>query len=382
MAVHSLKGLVRGVKYNPCLNQEKLTEYDLAQFDVNTAKSYGLVNIDPSGNNLAFSKWVTPKRTRTYPFPRIYSTLGRTTKQVTIIPIIKDEGAGTQNNDRINSITFSWMNLMNVHIVLAWYEDAEIKVGTTDRITNQILNAENVREKLLEISRYQASALHWNTNHFKNDFERIYLKAVESYERISRIKNVAMHQAQDHLDTLDKFKVDNQFSVESFKRETLSRSHAAALRESVTEHVLESLSTGEKGIFSISNDLGGQYYLTADEIYWENDQLVIQEAKNTTKDEIPSFPSKIDIKDGLFKLILFANMERVDVNDRTDVPFITRLKLTGNLTGHLFLPNSTKRVSNFCEENHLKPNDRKTITLLNQEAGMNDIEMWITSNDE
>lgn len=378
MAIHSLKGLIKGVKYNPYLNQEKLTEYDLAQFDVNTAKAYGLVNIDTSGNNLAFSKWVTPKRTRTYPFPRIYSTLGRTTKQVPIIPIIKDEGAST-NNDRINSITFSWMNLMNVHIVLAWYEDAERKTGTIDRITNQVLNTESVREKLLEISRYQASALHWNTNHFKNDFERIYLNAVESYERISQIENVAMHKSQDHLDTLDKFKVDNQFSIDSFKTETLSRSYAAALRESVTVHVLESLGMGAKGIFSITNDLGGQYYLTADAIYWENDQLVIQEAKNTTKKKLPSTS---DIKDALFKLILFSNMERVGVDDKTDVPFVTQLKLTGNLIGHLFLPNSTIRVSNFCQENRLSSAHRKTITLLNQEAGMNDFQIWITGNNE
>ena len=93
MAIHSLKGLVKGVSYDPYLNQKKLTEYDIAQFDVNTTKSSGLINIGTSGNNLAFSKWVSPKRTRTYPFPRIYDTLGLSTKKVTIIPVIKDEGA-------------------------------------------------------------------------------------------------------------------------------------------------------------------------------------------------------------------------------------------------------------------------------------------------
>jgi hypothetical protein len=377
MAIHSLKGLVKGVKYNPCLNQGKLTEYDIAQFDVNTAKAYGLVNIGTSGNNLAFSKWVSPKRTRTYPFPRIYNTYGLGTKKVTIIPVIKDEGAAG-DNDRINAMTFSWMNLMNVHIVLAWYEDAK-KVTAKDKITNQALNVENVTEKLIEISQFHSNALHWNTNHFETDFEQIYLSAVESYERISEKENVVMHKARDHLDTLENFKVNNQFCLETFKRVTLSRSHAAALRETVTVHKLESLGEDDKGIFSIINYQGGEYYLTADEIYWENDQLVIQESKNTTKKK---FPSPGDIKDGLFKLILFTNMERVDVDDRTDVPFVTRLKLTGNLTGHLFLPNSTNRVSNFCRENHLKPNDQKTITLLNQEAGMNDFQIWITSNDE
>lgn len=380
MATHSLKGLVKGVKYDPYLNQKKLTEYDLDRFDVNTAKSCGLINVGMSGNNLAFSKWVSPKRTRSYPFQRIYDTLGLSTKKVTIIPVIKDEGAAG-DNDRINGMTFSWMNLMNVHIILAWYEDAS-KVNGKEKITNQILNVESVTEKLIEISQFYSNALHWNTNHFENDFERIYLNAVESYQRISKNENVLMHKAQDHLNTLEDSKVNNQFSLETFKKVTLPRSHAAALRETITDHKLESLGTGEKGVFSIINYQGGEYYLSPDEIYWEHDQLVIQESKNTTEKKFPSFPSIGDVKDGLFKLILFTNMERVDVDGRTDVPFITRLKLTGNLTGSLFLPTSTNRISNYCQANRLSSARRKTITLLNQEAGMNSFEIWITKRDE
>ena len=261
MAINSLKGIIKGVKYEPCLNPGKLMEYDIAQFDVNTVKSYGLVNLGNSGNNLAFSKWVSPKRTRTYPFQRIYNTLGLSTKKVTIIPVIKDEGAAG-DNDRINAMTFSWMNLMNVYIVLAWYEDAR-KVDTKDKITNQILNVGSVAEKLLEISQFQSTALHWNTNHFEEDFEHIYLNAVESYERISEKENVVMHKTQDHLDMLEKFKVNNKFCVNTFKRSTLSRSHAAALRETVTVHKLESIGEDEKGIFLITNYQGGEYYLTA-----------------------------------------------------------------------------------------------------------------------
>ena len=376
MAIHSLEGLVKGVSYDPYLNQRKLTEHNIAQFDVNSAKASGLINIGTSGNNLAFSKWVSPKRTRSYPFQRIYDTLGLSTKKVTIIPIIKDEGAAG-DNDRINAMTFSWMNLMNVHIILAWYEDAR-KVGGKDKITNQVMNVEYVRKKMIEISQFHSNALHWNTNHFENDFERIYLNAVESYQKISEQENVMMHKAQDHLNTLEKFKVNNEFCVETFKKETLPRSHAAALRETATVHELESLGEGEKGIFSITNYQGGVYYLSPDEIYWENDQLVIQESKNTSQKKFPSFPSVGDVKDGLFKLILFANMERVGVDDITDVPFVTRLKLTGNLIGLLSLPTSTDRVSDFCQQNRLSSARRKTITLLNQEASRNKLQIQIT----
>ena len=87
------------------------------------------------------------------------------------------------------------MNLLNIYIILAWYEEAERKPGTTDRITDQILNAEGVREKLHEVSQYQMTALHWNTTHFEEDFESIYLNAVNGYKKISQEKDVAVHRS-------------------------------------------------------------------------------------------------------------------------------------------------------------------------------------------
>ena len=206
MATRYLKGFIRDGRYTPYLNPEEFEEYDIAQFDVNQAQTYGLINLGAQGNNLAFSKWVSPKRTRTYPFARIYNTFHLNTKKITIIPIIKDEGAGTQNNDRINFITFSWMNLLDIYIILAWYEDAERKPGTTDRITNQMLNVESVREKLLEVSQYRMTALHWNTTHFEKDFESIYLNAVNGYKKISQERNVSVHNPRDHLEPVLKSK--------------------------------------------------------------------------------------------------------------------------------------------------------------------------------
>ena len=376
MTTLSLTGFVRDVIYTPRFSPDTLNVYDIAQFDVNQAQSYGLIDLGTSGNNLAFSKWVSPKRTRSYPFARIYNTFHLNTKKVTIIPIIKDEGAGTQNNDRINFITFSWMNLLNIYIILAWYEDAERKPGTTDRITNQILNAESVREKLLEVSRYQMTALHWNTTHFEEDFEAIYLNAVAGYEKISHEKNVAVHSPRNHLQTLKKFKADGHFSLASFKEASLPRSYEAAHRESVTTHILESLEENTKGVFQISNYLGGQYYLTADEVYWEGNQLVIQESKNSSKGK---FPSEDDIKDGLFKLILFANMEEVAIDRKRNVEFTTRLKLTGNLIGSLFLPCTAEDIFNFSAENRLTQTHQQRIFLLNQEASQNNkLQIWVT----
>lgn len=378
MATFSLKGFIRDVRYMPCLGPDTLNLYDIAQFDVNQAQAYGLINLGSSENNLAFSKWVSPKRTRSYPFARIYNTYHLNTKKVTIIPIIKDEGAGTQNNDRINFITFSWMNLLNIYIILAWYEDAERKSGTTDRITNQILNVESVYKNLIEISKYQMTALHWNTTHFEKDFESTYLNAIDGYKKISQERDVAVHSPKNQLQNLEKYKTDGHFSLASFKEASLPRSWEAAHRESLTTHVLESLEKDTKGTFRISNYLGGQYYLTADEVYWENDQLIIQESKNSSKGKLPS---EDDIKDGLFKLILFANMEEVAVDGGENVQFITRLKLTGDLIGSLSLPCATEDVLNFCAENRLSQTYQKRLILLNQEASQNSkLQIWITSH--
>ena len=374
---YSLKGFIPDVRYKTFLEKKDLKVYDIAQFNVNNADKSGLINLGTRCDCLAYSRWSGPKRTRTYPFPHVYDTYNLNTKRVAIIPIIKDEGKDG-NNDRINSITSSWMSLINVYIILAWYEDAERKTGTKEKIDKQLLNAENVQEKLIEISEYQATALHWNTTHFKEDFERIYLKAVESYERISKKENVEMHKAQGHLKALEKYKVDNQFCLETFKRESLAASEKAARRETLTVHKLESLSDDAKGFFSISNYLGGEYYLTTDGIGWENNQLIIEESKNASTPK-GKLPSNTNIKDGLFRLILYSNMERAAFDDMEDVPFITRLRLTGKtVTGTLSLPCESELVSTFCKENSLTPAKQKTIALLNQEADRNNLQVLIT----
>lgn len=51
MATHSLKGLVKGVSYDPYLNEKKLTEYNMSQFDVNKASVCGLINLAGISHN-------------------------------------------------------------------------------------------------------------------------------------------------------------------------------------------------------------------------------------------------------------------------------------------------------------------------------------------
>lgn len=86
--IQHFTGFIRGVKYRACLT-ENLTKVAFEAFDVNQSRAYGIIQTDDA--ELAYSKWVSPKRTRSYPFARIYNTYNAS-KILTIIPIIKDEG--------------------------------------------------------------------------------------------------------------------------------------------------------------------------------------------------------------------------------------------------------------------------------------------------
>ena len=150
------------------------------------------------------------------------------------------------------------------------------------------------------------------------------------------------------------------------------------IREVQTEHRLELLTDGVKGLFCIENYLGGTYYLTADEVYTEGDYIVIQESKNNSRGKLPS---KNDILDGLFKLIIFENLDKLEFAGKT-VNFKTRLKLTGNLKGKIELPAPEEEIKNFSILNNLSSNKTNLLMLLNKEAKINSFSVHIEGNKE
>ncbi len=290
-------GFIRGVSYRTYLAQE-LKEISLDKIDVNKANTFGLIK--SPNTEIAYSQWVSPKRTRSYPFARIYNTYN-SSKVITIIPVIKDEGRDG-DRDRIQYSTISWMNLLNIYIVLAYYETADKSTkkgqGNKQKLTNQQFNNEFVKSQVDEILAYHQSALHWNKNLFEERFVEIFEKALDCYDSISKTTEVLIHSRQGMDSYLQK--IIEEF--EEFKNISLKGSQSASKREALTSHKLEYLVDGLKATFSIENYLGGVYYLTPDEIFHENDTYIIQESKNTSKESLPKLP---DIQDGLFKLIFF-----------------------------------------------------------------------------
>jgi hypothetical protein len=360
------KGFIKDVKYHAQLTPT-LESYALDGFDINNVKTSGLVQIPM--DTLAFSKWVSPKPTRSYPFERVYNTYNGQ-KIVTVIPIIKDEGIDG-DSDFVSYKTFSWMNLLNIYVVLAYYSSATKRPGAKQKITNQKFNADFVRGQIEAITHYKQSALHWNRTLLKEQFTNILQLAVESYQAISAKTSVQVHNYTGRLTTYLK-------DLETYQQTSLNASRRAAQRETKVNHVLETVDASQKYVLEIENYLGGVYSLSPDAIKLEGATWIILESKNTSKGRLPQLS---DIKDGLFKLILFSNLDRLECNGDM-VVFSTRLQLTGNgIQGRLVMPCFTDIVDQFLQNNRFNESQEKTLHLLNQETQANPkLEIVVESN--
>ena len=358
--VLTFDGFVSNVQYTACL-AEKLPEYDFCDFDINKARPCGKIIV--SDGSVAYSKWVSPKRTRSYPFARLYDILNAP-KRITVITVLKDEGIDG-DLDRIQFSTISWLNLFDIYIVLAYYESAvrNSRAGQSKRnkISKQSFSPDFVERQILDILKYKNSALHWNFNLLETSFVDIYRKALDSYQVISRQTGIKMHDRKAQEKYLEKVKAN----FDDFKNLSLSGSKNASIREAAVVHHNEHLSDGSKVRLNIRNYLGGVYYLTADEVIKEGDRYVIQESKNSTKGSLPSLD---DIKDGLFKIALFSNIDALLLEGQK-VDFTVRLKLTGkDIYGTLFMPCSSCELDRFITENRLNERRAKVIRGLYDEC--------------
>lgn len=349
-------GKITGIKYNPKLI-DNLNEVIFKDFDINTSPSSFLLKI--RNNTFAISKWVSPKRTRSYPFERIYNTLN-ISRKITIIPIVKDEGA-KGDRDFIQWDTISLMSLLDVFVIFAYYETAEVKNG---KITNQKFNNKYIITKIKEIENYHSSALHWNLNELNTNLHKIIDKVKKSYKNIEQNTNIKLH----NFDGLDNFKTRIGEDVSLFMEFSRDKAGKAQTREFNTQQPKESLSTLSKAKITITNYLGGKYYLTVDEIKVSKDKILLIEGKHT-KNEI--LPSKSDIKDGLIKMILYSNLNNVSFEDNT-YQSLAVLNLTSNkLKSEINSKSSVIEINKFIELNNLNEKQKAVINIIFEEANKN-----------
>ncbi len=333
----------------------------MESFDINAAPSNFLLKFDK--NKLAVSKWVSPKRTRSYPYERVYNTLSAT-KKITIIPVVKDEGK-TGDRDFIQWDTIALMSLLDVYVILAYYSDADKRITTKGKakITNQKFDNQYIIQKIKEIPNYHSSALHWNLKQAKN-LEEIVKKVKTNYAKIAKKTGVELKSEQG----IDNFLIRVQTGIDEFMKFSRTKAQEAQNREFVTTQPKEALSTSSKAKITIKNYLGGLYYFTVDEVKKSKNTLQLIEAKHSKSTILPS---KGDIKDGLIKMILYTNLEDIYV-DKKAVEVQPILKLTSTkIKSHYDSSRNKLKLVSWCEIHDLKTSQINFLNQLIAEANEN-----------
>lgn len=350
---------ITGINYKPYLTSE-LDEINFHSFDINTCPSTCLINLKKS--KLAISKWVSPKRTRSYPFERVYNSLN-STKKITVIPVIKDEGE-KGDRDFIQWDTISLMSLLDVYVIPAYYENAEVNKRLKGKITNQTFNNNYVKNKIKEISNYYSSALHWNLNEIKYNILGLVNKTKNIYEKISIKTGVKLHNEMG----LERFKKDLLEDANDFMNTSRNKAKEAQRREMLTRQPKEVLKTLSKSKITIKNYLGGYYYFTTDEIKIEKKNIYLIEGKHSANQKLPSIS---DIKDGLLKMILYCNLSSLIYNG---IPFknIPVLSLTSAIIlGEINSKDKSKRIEDFMNKNKFNSFQKILLETLFKEANKN-----------
>ncbi len=338
---------------------DNLRTYNFENFDINNAA--GAFLLEKEKEKIAISRWISPKRTRSYPYERVYDTLAVGGKKATIIPVVKDEGLGG-DRDFLQWDTISLLSLLDVHFIPAFYSEAAKNLKRNDQITAQKLDSEYISAKLAEIFNFKGTALQWNENQTKN-LKDIFEKARNAYREISKNTKTYMHN-EDALNGLIKLtKKPDDFIL--FSR---SKAQKGQNREILSIQPKEALSTDTKGSVTITNLNGGKYFFTCDETLLKENTLYLIQDKHSSR---AIMPSENDIKDGLLKMMVYTNLQNVRVG-KNPVNSKAILRLTSSkLVGSINSDGSEDEIAEFFETNKLETSKQNLIKKLFHDAREN-----------
>ncbi|HNY07481.1 MAG TPA: hypothetical protein PKL64_05265 [Bacteroidales bacterium] len=350
---------ITGIQYQ-VLCAHTLKDISFEKFDINNMPAYCLISDKQYSYNI--SKWVSPKRSRSYPYERVYNTLG-VPKRITVIPIIKDEGS-KGDRDFIQWDTISLMSLLDVYVIFAYYQKADIHPKLKYKVTNQEFDNDYIKEKIIEISNYHSSALHWNLKEIDDTLPFLIDKVKNAYSEIGAKLDVKFHN-NNGIEIFKKQFIDG---VSEFKLMSRQKAKNAQNREQKTLQPKEILSTATKATITIKNYLGGLYYFTTDEIIIKDNHLFLIEDKHTKKENLPKIG---DIKDGLLKMILYCNLKNVMVNDVVYIPEPV-LKLTSvKIKNKISSQDSLEKINQFLMANQFTDKEELLIKNLFRECNIN-----------
>ena len=264
--------------------------------------------------------------------------------------------------DFIQWDTISLLSLLDVHVILAYYDDAEKSVRGADKITNQKFDNEFIKAKLNEIFSFKGNARDWNERE-SGELKNIFVKAKTAYRAISEGTKTYLHN-EDKLDEIIKYAE----TPERFIGYSRRNSQSAQNREFVTIQPNEALSTLSKAKITITNALFGKYYFTVDETIITTKTIELIEAKHTSR---AKFPSKNDIKDGLVKMMLYTNLKSVKLGEKP-LAYEVKIRLTSaKLKSSIDSKASVETFDKFCAENLIDQRQKAFLTELFTEANEN-----------
>lgn len=365
-----IKGFIPEINYTPTLSKDlEMFEQSKLQTDELAQKASFILRF--ANNEYGFSQWVSPKRTRSYPYSRVYDTLG-IKNRVTIIPFVKDEGFDG-DRDFLQWDTVSLMSLLNVFVIVSYYKSAVKSESYDDKITNQVYDYKFIEQQLEELSNYQSSALHWNLKQMDN-LHSVTEKSKSAYNLISKNLGVKMHSEKgidSRIKTVGK-------SVKDFRDLSRKLAEQAQNRETQTTQPKESVIEEKAGI-TLKNFLGGFYYFTVDEFKIINNTIFLIEKKHSGQKQIPSAN---DVKDSFIKMALFINISDLKAESEK-LNYLPVVGLTSSsFKGYCHSKMNDERIDSVLKENEFTSIKSKTFKSFITEARTNDFLLFLMDSEK
>jgi len=360
---------IENLKYDPCLCQQ-LKTVSINEFLSGVAFNNAAFTLSYNQNIFAISHWVSPKRTRSYPYARVYDTMNANTR-VTIIPFLKDEGK-QGDRDFIQWDTVSLMSLLGVYVILGYYKQAMKSPDYEHKITEQEFDYEHLKQRLDELSNYKLDALHWNLNELNKNLLNVAELSKFHYKKISKQTGVEMHGEQGISDRIEVIRE----SVAKFQSNSRELASSAQYREYQTTQPKESV-IEDKATITIKNYLGGYYYFTVDEVLLSANNLFLIEKKHSENSFIPS---AADIKDGLVKMMLYTNFSELTVFGNPSSNYPTLGLTSKNIQGYCHTLSSDDELTLFFKQNKFTQKRIKALEDLYNEGRRNNILIFLMDN--
>lgn len=375
-------GRISEPSYKSLLPKSQIKFFSLDDIKTQRPFDHSVFWIQHNGTKLLISWWVSAKRTRSYPYARVYDTLDFQGKKVTIIPFVKDEGA-EGDRDFIQWDTISLMSFLGVYVILSYYNSAK-KSDVKGKITEQRHDPNYLIDRLKEVIKTDLHPHAWNITEIEKNLENVAQKSKQAYKRIESETGVKLHGQ----DGIDRKIVAIKRGVEAYRDQSRVLADKARRREAVTIQPKESL-IADKGSLVLKNHIGGKYFWTIDEVVQvkgNTSKVFFIEKKNTNEKVLPSLN---DIKDGLLKLIVYSNIDEMTDNTGKKVTAIPCLGLTSTVGKGAcwnMCPNFAQKGFDCCSEIFGKPlslnrEEREVLKKVFDEGIKNKIMIFYLGSD-